>query len=124
MKGELLGVLRGGPEVGDAWQLGATTQRVGAAFQRGGCADVVERCRLALIGRPVDRAQRRWGAVDDQTTDVFVLNEEQSAAARRPVQFGVGMLSHVQVIEGLNEGDRIALANTGRFSDVDVLSIE
>ena len=59
MKGELLAVLRGGPEVGDAWQLGATTQRVGAAFQCGGCADVVE---------------RRW-----------LLNEEQSAAARRPV---------------------------------------
>ena len=46
------------------------------------------------------------------------------SAARKPVQFGVGMLSHVQVIEDLDEGDRIVLANTGRFSDVDVVSIE
>ena len=68
--------------------------------------------------------RRPSGAVDDQTTDVFVLNEEQSTAARKPVQFGVGMLSHVQVIEGLDEGDRIVLANTGRFGDVDNVSIE
>ena len=68
--------------------------------------------------------RRPSGAVDDQTTDVFVLNEAQGTAARKPVQFGVGMLSHVQVIEGLDEGDRIVLANTARFRDVDVVSIE
>ena len=68
--------------------------------------------------------QRPPGAFDNRTADVFVLDAKQDTAARRTVQFGAGTLSHVHVLEGLEEGERIVLANVRRFERADVVSVE
>lgn len=68
--------------------------------------------------------RRPAGVRDNQTAEVFVLNADEDAAARTLVQFGTGTVRQVQVLDGLQEGDRILLGNFGRLGDVDAVTVE
>lgn len=68
--------------------------------------------------------RRPSGAFEDHTVDVFVLDSDQETARRRTVQFGAGSLRQVQVLDGLQEGERVVLGNIARFDGMDVLAVE
>ena len=61
---------------------------------------------------------------DDTTTDVFRLGDDRRSAARTAVRFGLGTLQHVEVLEGLTEGDTIILANMARFEDQAIIAVQ
>ena len=68
--------------------------------------------------------RRPAGVRDNQTADVFVLNASEDAAARTLVQFGVGTVRDVQVLDGLQEGDQILLGNLARLGDLDAVAVD
>lgn len=68
--------------------------------------------------------RRPSGAFEDHTVDVFVLDSAQETARRRTVQFGAGSLRQVQVLDGLEEGERVVLGSIARFDGLDVLAVE
>ena len=61
---------------------------------------------------------------DDTTTDVFRLSGDRRSAARTAVRFGLGTLQHVEVLEGLTEGDTIILANMARFENQASIAVQ
>ena len=68
--------------------------------------------------------RRPSGVFDNHAVDVFVLDAETDTALRRPVQFGEGTLRHVQIVDGLEEGESVVLGNMARFDGVDALALE
>ena len=66
--------------------------------------------------------RRPSGVFDHRAAHVFVLAEDGALARRTLVQFGAGTLSHVEVLRGLNQGDRVVLDSTARFGDVEVIA--
>ncbi len=60
---------------------------------------------------------------DHAAADVFVLARDESIAARTSAHFGMGTLKHVQIIQGLQEGDTLLLGNTSRLADRDVVAV-
>ena len=68
--------------------------------------------------------RRPSGAFEDHTVDVFVLDSAQDTARRRTVQFGAGSLRQVQVLDGLEEGERVVLGNIAPFDGMDVVAVE
>lgn len=68
--------------------------------------------------------RRPSGAFEDHAVDVFVLDSAQDTARRRTVQFGAGSLRQVQVLDGLEEGERVVLGNIARFDGMDVVAVE
>ena len=68
--------------------------------------------------------RRPAGVYDNRSAEVFVAAADADEAIRRRVQFGLGTLRQVQVIEGLQQGDQVIVGSTTRFEDVDVVTIE
>ena len=68
--------------------------------------------------------RRPAGVRDNQTADVFVLNASEDAAVRTLVQFGTGTVRQVQVLDGLQEGDRILLGSFAHLGDVDAVAVD
>lgn len=81
--------------------------------------------RATVTVREIEAAtyvRRPSGVFDHRTVDVFVLGENGASARRTPVQFGAGTLSHVEVLAGLDPGDRVVLDSTARFGDAEIIS--
>jgi HlyD family secretion protein len=72
---------------------------------------------VRYVGRPV-------GAQSDATSTVFRARPGQSVAERVPVKFGKASVNQIVVIEGLEPGDIVALADTTQWSGKDRLVID
>ena len=60
---------------------------------------------------------------DHASADVFIVAPDEGLAKRTVAAFGMGTLRHVEVIEGLREGDTILLGNTSRLEGLDVVAV-
>ena len=60
---------------------------------------------------------------DHGTADVFVLASDGRLATRTGVRFGMGTATHVEVAEGLLEGQTILLGDTSRLAGRDVVAV-
>ena len=67
--------------------------------------------------------RRPLGVNDDSTADLFRLADDGRSASRTAVRFGMGTLRHIQVLEGLAEGDSVLVGNTTRFRDEETIAI-
>jgi len=72
---------------------------------------------VRFVGRPV-------GAQSDSTTTVFRAKPGDSVAERVPVKFGKASVNQIVVLEGLEPGDIVALADTTQWSGKDRLVID
>ena len=60
---------------------------------------------------------------DDSAGSVFRLAGDGRSATRTSVRFGMGTLKHIEVLDGLNEGDKIIVGNVSRFENEETLAI-
>ena len=72
---------------------------------------------VRYVGRPV-------GAQSESTTTVFRAKAGDSVAERVPVRFGKASVNQIVVLEGLEPGDIVALADTTQWSGKDRLVID
>jgi HlyD family secretion protein len=72
---------------------------------------------VRFVGRPV-------GAQSNSTTTVFRARAGDSVAERVPVTFGKASVNQIVVLEGLEPGDIVALADTTQWSGKDRLVID
>ncbi len=72
---------------------------------------------VRFVGRPV-------GAQSGSTTTVFRAKPGDSVAERVPVKFGKASVNQIVVLEGLEPGDVVALADTTQWSGKDRLVID
>ena len=72
---------------------------------------------VRFVGRPV-------GAQSNSTTTVFRARAGDSVAERVPVKFGKASVNQIVVLEGLEPGDIVALADTTQWSGKDRLVID
>ena len=78
----------------------------------------IERLEDVLyVGRPA------YGQ-PNQTVSLFLVNEEEDGAQRVQVRLGRSSVSTVEVIDGLQEGDRVILSDTSKWDDFDRIRIE
>jgi multidrug efflux pump subunit AcrA (membrane-fusion protein) len=78
----------------------------------------IERIPNALyVGRPAD-------ASAEGTAQLFRLERDGHLAIRVPVRLGKGSADHVQILDGLNEGDRIVLSEMSRWANADRVRIK
>ena len=73
--------------------------------------------RQAEVGRPV-------GAQSESTTTVFSARPGESVAERVTVRFGKASVNQIVVLEGLEPGDTVALADTTQWSGKDRIVID
>lgn len=72
---------------------------------------------VRFVGRPV-------GAQSESTTTVFRAKAGERVAERVPVKFGKASVNQIVVLEGLEPGDIVALADTTQWSGKDRLVID
>jgi HlyD family secretion protein len=72
---------------------------------------------VRYVGRPV-------GAQSNSTTTVFRARAGDSVAERVPVKFGKASVNQIVVLEGLEPGDVVALADTTQWSGKDRIVID
>lgn len=72
---------------------------------------------VRFVGRPV-------GAQSDSSTTVFRAKPGDRVAERVPVKFGKASVNQIVVLEGLEPGDIVALADTTQWSGKDRLVID
>ncbi len=72
---------------------------------------------VRYVGRPV-------GAQSGSTTTVFRAKPGDSVAERVPVKFGKASVNQIVVLEGLEPGDVVALADTTQWSGKDRIVID
>ena len=60
---------------------------------------------------------------DDSNASVFRLADDGRSASRTSVRFGMGTLKHIEVLDGLNEGDEIIVGNVRRFENEEIIAI-
>jgi HlyD family secretion protein len=72
---------------------------------------------VRFVGRPV-------GAQSDSSTTVFRAKPGERVAERVPVKFGKASVNQIVVLEGLEPGDIVALADTTQWSGKDRLVID
>ena len=72
---------------------------------------------VLFVGRPA------YGQAN-QTVSLFLVNDEEDEARRVQVRLGRSSVSTVEVIDGLQEGDRVILSDTSKWDDFDRIRIE
>ena len=72
---------------------------------------------VLYVGRPA------YGQAN-QTVSLFLVNPEEDEAQRVQVRLGRSSVSTVEVVEGLQEGDRVILSDTSKWDDFDRIRIE
>ena len=78
----------------------------------------IERLEDVLyVGRPA------YGQAN-QTVSLFLVNDEEDEARRVQVHLGRSSVSTVEVVDGLQEGDRVILSDTSKWDDFDRIRIE
>lgn len=72
---------------------------------------------VLYVGRPT------YGQADSQV-ELFQLVEDGEMAIRVPVQLGRASVDTIEVVEGLQEGDRVILSDTSQFDEVDRIRLD
>ena len=60
---------------------------------------------------------------ENTQASIFVLNGDGNGAERVPVTFGRSSVTLIEVVKGLNPGDRIVLSDTSRWDSADLIEI-
>lgn len=81
-----------------------------------GIIEIDRVARARFVGRPVQ-------AQSQSSVTVFRLGPEGMEATRVKVRFGRGSVSRLEILEGLQPGDRILLSDTAPYDGVDRLRI-
>jgi len=84
--------------------------RVEGVIQTGSVTDVM------TIPRPVFSRE-------NSESDLFVLDETGSRAVRTQVRLGVGSVSTMEVVSGLNIGDRVIVSDTSGFQNREIFEL-
>ena len=61
---------------------------------------------------------------EDSTSEVYRLAEDGKSASRTAVRLGMGTLRHIEVLDGLKEGDTIIIGSTSRFENEEHIGIK
>ena len=72
---------------------------------------------MLAVGRPA------FGR-PDSTVRLFVLDSDGHYADRRPVTLGGSSVSEIQVVDGLEEGERVILSDMTEWDAVDRIELE
>jgi len=72
---------------------------------------------VLFVERPVYASAEAW-------TTVFRLTADSASAERVKVRFGRGSVDRIEVLSGLDPGDRIVVSDVSGFDDVDCFDIE
>ena len=70
------------------------------------------------------QARRPADGSSESTVSLFRLDRDGHLAAKVPVRLGRGSADEVEVLEGLNEGDRVVTSEMTRWSNVDRVRIK
>src|SRR3546814_9580978 len=105
------------------------------------CCDVNARLRIADGQQPPGRRQNQRlssrivldtrknvlmverGPFLEQDGGSFAWVVEGGSATRRPIQAGASSLSNVEIVSGLEEGDRIVVSGTDQFGNAEQVRI-
>ena len=60
--------------------------------------------------------ERPSGAQSAAAGNLFVLGPEGELADRRPVRFGRGSVNRIEIIDGLDIGERVILSDTSNYT--------
>lgn len=52
------------------------------------------------------------------SNSLFVLDEDQTTAERKQIEFGRASVDVIEVLSMLNEGDRVVISDTSKYSDL------
>lgn len=63
-------------------------------------------------------------AQSQSSASIFKLAADGKSASKIPVQFGIGSASQLQVLGGLNTGERIILSDQSAFEHLDTIAID
>lgn len=78
----------------------------------------IERLEDVLyVGRPT------YGQ-PNSTVGLFKLTEDGSTAVRVPVQLGRSSVNTIEIVSGLEEGDRVILSDSSQWDDADRISLQ
>ena len=72
---------------------------------------------IVFVGRPVF-------ARADKEAGVFRFLDDQNTAVRTVVRFGRVSVSTIEVVNGLNPGDRVILSDTSEWDRYDAIQVE
>lgn len=72
---------------------------------------------VLYVGRPT------YGQADSRV-ELFKLVEDGEMAIRVPVQLGRASVDTIEVVEGLQEGERVILSDTSQFDEVDRIRLD
>jgi multidrug efflux pump subunit AcrA (membrane-fusion protein) len=60
---------------------------------------------------------------ENSTSNLFVLSADGSVARKIPVQLGIGSVDRIQILEGLQTGDRVIVSDMTRFNERDFIEL-
>jgi HlyD family secretion protein len=60
---------------------------------------------------------------ENSTSNLFVLSADGSVARKMPVQLGIGSVDRIQILEGLQTGDRVIVSDMTRFNERDFIEL-
>ena len=93
------------------------------ALPVGGGHEVEARIHLGTL-EDVLFVERPVYAMADGWTTVFRLSPDSASAERVKVRFGRGSKERIEVLSGLEPGDRIVVSDVSEFDDIDCFDIE
>ncbi len=82
-----------------------------------GTVEIVRLDDVVYVGRPAY-------AQENGTASVFRLEGDGTVAVRVPVTFGRTSVNTIEVVRGLNPGDRVILSDTARLGDADRIQLK
>lgn len=82
-----------------------------------GTVEIVRLEDVVYVGRPAF-------AQENGTASVFRLEGDGTGAVRVPVTFGRTSVNTIEVVRGLNPGDRVILSDTSRLGDADRIQLK
>lgn len=98
--------------------------RIPGDLPRGARADLTVEGAISLSSMDdVLFVGRSSSARENATLGLFKVSEDGSAAERVDVTFGLSSVSHIQVLSGLEAGDKVILSDTSSYDDYERLRI-
>jgi HlyD family secretion protein len=73
--------------------------------------------------RDVLKIKRPVFAEEYSSRSLFVLNENQTLARRKQVEFGRGSVDVIEILSMLNEGDKVVISDTKRYSEINEITL-
>jgi HlyD family secretion protein len=79
---------------------------------------------LVMMDELLDVLKLQRGSFTDGGSGrvAFVL-DDNGLAVKRPIELGVRSVSEIQILSGLNEGERVIISSIAEFEDLDTVQI-